>query len=73
MPAPSPPFKTILELVLWNGLQSCRFITPDVINVIKMPFKYQEELQTADEGVLFWISQSTYRTKLANCCDVRVI
>ena len=22
MPAPSPPFKTILELVLWNGLQS---------------------------------------------------
>ena len=40
MPAPSPPFKTILELVLWNGLQSCR-ITPDVINVIKMPsFQY---------------------------------
>ena len=37
MPAPSPPFKTILELVLWNGLQSCRCITPDVINVIKMP------------------------------------
>jgi len=37
MPAPSPPFKTILELVLWNGLQSCHCITPDVINVIKMP------------------------------------
>jgi hypothetical protein len=37
MPAPSPPFKTILELVLWNGLQSCRHITPDVINVIEMP------------------------------------
>ena len=36
MPAPSPPFKTILELVLWNGLQSCRCITRDVINVIKM-------------------------------------
>jgi hypothetical protein len=36
MPAPSPPFKTILELVWWNGLQSC-CITPDVINVIKMP------------------------------------
>jgi len=35
--APSPPFKTILEMVLWNGLQSCRCITPDVINVIKMP------------------------------------
>ena len=38
MPAPSPPFKTILELVLWNDLQSWRCITPDVINVIKMPF-----------------------------------
>jgi len=37
MPAPSPPIKTILELVLWNGLQSCRCITPDVINVIKTP------------------------------------
>ena len=37
MSAPSPPFKTILKLVLWNGLQSCRCITPDVINVIKMP------------------------------------
>jgi hypothetical protein len=37
MPAPSPPFKTILELVLWYGLQSCRCITPDIINVIKIP------------------------------------
>jgi len=26
MPLPSPPFKTILELVLWNGLQSCHCI-----------------------------------------------
>ena len=41
MPAPSPPFKTILLLVLWEGFQSCRCITPDVINVIKMPsFQY---------------------------------
>jgi len=41
MPAPSSHFKTILELVLWNGLQSCCRITPDVINVIKMPsFQY---------------------------------
>ena len=41
IPAPSPPFKTILELVFWNGLQSCRCITPDVINAIKMPsFQY---------------------------------
>ena len=40
-PAPSPPFKTILELVLWNGLQSCHCITPNVITVINMPsFQY---------------------------------
>ena len=40
-PAPSPPFKTILELVLWNNLQSCRCTIPDVINVVKMPsFQY---------------------------------
>ena len=38
MSAPNPPFQTILELVLWNGLQSCRCITFDVI---KMPsFQY---------------------------------
>ena len=36
MPASSSHVKTILELVLWNGLQSCRHVTPDVINVIKM-------------------------------------
>jgi len=41
IPAPSPPFKTILGLVLWNGLQSCCCIIPDVINAIKMPsFQY---------------------------------
>ena len=41
MSAPSPPFKTIFELVLWNGFQSCRCINPDAINVIKMPsFQY---------------------------------
>ena len=46
MPAPSPPFKTILSLVLWNGLQSCCRITPDVINVHKMPpFQYFLYLQ----------------------------
>jgi hypothetical protein len=39
-PAPSPPFETLLELVLWNGLHSCRRITPDVINVIKT-FSFQ--------------------------------
>jgi len=37
MPAPSPPFKIILELILWNGLQICCFISPNVIDVIKMP------------------------------------
>jgi hypothetical protein len=26
MPAPSPPFKTILELVLWNGLEWLEFL-----------------------------------------------
>jgi hypothetical protein len=41
MPAPSPGFKTILELVLWNILQSCRHFIPDVINVFKMSsFQY---------------------------------
>jgi hypothetical protein len=41
MPAPGPPFKTVLEMVLWNDIQSCRCITPDVINVITMPsFQY---------------------------------
>jgi hypothetical protein len=41
IPAPSRPFKTILELVLWNGLQSSHHITPEVISVIRMPsFQY---------------------------------
>jgi len=40
MPVPSPPFKTVLELILWNALQSCRRITLGVINVIKIPFQY---------------------------------
>jgi hypothetical protein len=41
MPVPSPPFKIILELVLWNFLQIYHRIPPDVISVIKMPsFQY---------------------------------
>jgi hypothetical protein len=56
MPASSPPIKTILELDLWDGLQSCRRITPDVINVIKMPsfqyFLYLRE-QTKVNSVLW--------------------
>jgi hypothetical protein len=40
-PSHSPPFKTILEVVLLSGFHSCRRITPDVINVIEMPsFQY---------------------------------
>ena len=38
MPAPSPPFKTILERVLWNGPQSCRCITPDFIKCHQSAF-----------------------------------
>jgi len=33
MPAPSPTLKTILKLLLWNGLQSCCCITPGVIKM----------------------------------------
>jgi hypothetical protein len=54
MPAPSPPLKTILELVSWNGLRSCRHIIPDVINVIRMPsflyFRYLREQKKVMEG-----------------------
>jgi len=57
MPVPSPPFKTILELVLWNGLQSCRCITPDVIKVIKMPsFQYFLYLR-GQKKVTGWIGR----------------
>jgi hypothetical protein len=46
MTAPSPPFKIILELVWWNGLQSRRCIIPDTINVIRIPsFQYFLYLQ----------------------------
>jgi hypothetical protein len=54
MSAPSPPFKTILELVLYNCLQNCRRITPDVINVNKMSsfqyFLYLREHKKVMEG-----------------------
>jgi hypothetical protein len=41
MPAPSPPLKTILELVLWIRFQSCCRISPDVTIVVKIPsFQY---------------------------------
>ena len=54
MQEPSPPFKTILELVLWNCLQSCRCFTPEVINVIEIPsfqyFLYLREQKKVAEG-----------------------
>jgi len=50
MPVPSLPFKTILELVLWNGLQSCRCITPDVI---KMP-SFQHFLYHREQKKVIW-------------------
>jgi hypothetical protein len=53
MPALSPPFKTILELVVWNGLQSCRCITPAVINVIKMP-SFQYFLYDREQKKIIW-------------------
>jgi hypothetical protein len=52
MPSPSPPFKTILELVLWNGLRSCRYITPDVTNVIK---NFSLSLPETDITFCLWI------------------
>ena len=55
IPAPSPPFKTILELVLWNGLRSYSCIAPDVMNVIKMPsfqyFLYRREQKKVTGGL----------------------
>jgi hypothetical protein len=56
VPAPSPTFKTILELVLCNGLQGCRCINPDVINVIKMPlFQYFLYLREQKKVTGGWI------------------
>jgi hypothetical protein len=52
MPVPSPPFETVLEVVLWNGVQSCHHITPDVISVIKMPsFQYFHYLWEQKKGI----------------------
>jgi hypothetical protein len=61
MPAPSPLFRIILELVLCNGLQSCRRITHDVTDVIKIPsfqyFLYLRE-QKSHWGQSRWIGYS---------------
>ena len=55
MPALSPPFKTILELVLWNGLQSFRCIIPDIISFIEVPsfqyFLYLQEQKKSQWGL----------------------
>ena len=52
IPAPSPPFKTILEMVLWNGLQSYRCITPDVChqNAFHSYFLYLREQKKVTGG-----------------------
>jgi hypothetical protein len=51
IPAPSPPFKTILELVSWEGLQSCRCITPDVIKMSSFQyFLYLREWKKVTGG-----------------------
>jgi len=77
MPAPSPPFKIILELVLWNGLQNCCCITPDVINVIKMPsFQYflylreqkKKSLRTRSGEYMKWLTAGN-----RNIFDIRII
>jgi hypothetical protein len=47
MPAPSPHSKPILELVLWNGLQSCRCITPDV-KIFPLFFRNREKSRVLD-------------------------
>jgi hypothetical protein len=50
MPAPSPPFKTIWELVLWNGLQSCCHIAHDVIRMPSFIFKKRRKTLGARSG-----------------------
>jgi hypothetical protein len=51
VPPPSPPFKTILELVLWSGLESCHRITPDVIKIPSFQYflsLWEQEKVTGD-------------------------
>jgi len=77
MTAPSPPFKTILELVLWNGLQNCHFITPDVINAIKMPsFQYflylREQKNSSHQHLSDFVSTFSKLTRnliFVRCCN----
>jgi len=44
-------------MVLWSGLQSCRCINPDVINVIKMPF-FQYFLYLGEQKKSHWGARS---------------
>ena len=65
MPAHSPPVKTIFELVLWDGLQSCCCIIPDVINVIKMSsFQYYLREQKEVSGGLDPVNRQGVPTQL---------
>jgi hypothetical protein len=51
MSASSPPFKTILKLVLRNGLQSCHCITPDVIKIPSFQYlRYLREQKKVNGG-----------------------
>ena len=52
-PAPSPLFKTILEMVLWNDLQICLCITAAVISVSKMP-SFQYFLYLREQKKIRW-------------------
>jgi len=65
MSASSPLFKKILEMILWNGLQSCRYITPDDISVIKMP-SFQYFLYLREQKTLLWVRSDEY----ARCSNI---
>jgi len=63
MPAPSPLYKTILKMVFWNGLQSCRCISPDVVNVIKMLY-FQYFLYLGEQKKLTGVNRQGVPTQL---------
>ena len=71
MPTPSPPFKTILELALWNGLQSGRCSTPDVIklNVHRM-FHLDSSIGISEFRQ--WKGVITLKDTICNACMFRV-
>lgn len=51
-PAPSQPFKAILERFVWIGHQNCHRIILDKLSVIKMSsFQYFLSLRVKREGI----------------------